>query len=380
MSQFDFDVIVVGAGPAGSTFVTALENSGLKIALIDKSTFPRDKVCGDAIPGRAGKVLKSISARYFSELQKFDQKTTIWRARAVGSDWSQCDIHFTKNGYAATRMEFDNLLYGFASNNKNCQFFQGQAVKNVQSGNQRVNVTFADGQGITAKLIIGCDGAHSVVSKSLTNTSVDKKHHCGAVRGYYQNVKGLEDDLLEFYLLDKFLPGYFWIFPLPNNRCNVGFGMLSTEVAKRQFNLKQAIPDILSSTPLAQRFEGAELISPIQGFGLPMGSRKVPLSGCRFMLCGDAASLIEPATGEGIGSAMLSAKLAAEQTIQCFEKDDFSSEFLMDYDSSVYNQLWTELRTKYWIQKLLGNRPGWINFFIRQANTNPVVKKLIKIL
>lgn len=377
----DYDVIVVGAGPAGCSFVMALENSGLKIALVDKSTFPRDKVCGDAIPGRAGKVLESISAEHATALQKFEKKTTIWRARAVGPDFNSFDISFARNGYAATRFEFDHFLLELARRNLDCDFLLGEKVEKVSQAKSGVEAKLSTGGELKAKLIIGCDGTHSVVNKQMAGTAVDKNHHCGAVRAYYENVEGLESDLLEFYLLKDFLPGYFWIFPLHDGSCNVGFGMLTKEIARRNVKLMEVIPTIIANTPsIKNRFKNAKLKGSIKGFGLPLGSRKVKLAGTRFMLCGDAASLIEPATGEGIGCAMLSGTLAAQQTLSCFEHDDFSEKFMLKYEENVYAELWKELRTKYWIQKLFGNRPGLLAFFIRQAKLNPVVRKLIKLL
>ena len=376
----DFDIVIVGAGPAGSTFVMALEGSGLKIAMVDKSFFPRDKVCGDAIPGKAGKVLESISPFHSESLENFKKKTTIWRARAVAPDFSSFDITFTRNGYAATRMDFDNHLLELAKRNSDCTLLLGEKVERVIANDESAMVEFSDGAVVRTRLVVGCDGAHSIVNKELAKTTMNKNHHCGAVRAYYQNVEGLESDLLEFYLLKDFLPGYFWIFPLHDGSCNVGFGMLSKDVSNREIRLMEVIPKIIQNTQLNERFEYAEITGPIKGFGLPMGSRKVPLSGNRFMLCGDAGSLIEPATGEGIGTAMLSAKIAADHAKQCFVQDDFSQAKMAEYDERVYGELWKELRTKYWIQKLLSNRPGLITFFIKQAGYNPLVRRLIQLL
>ena len=103
---------------------------------------------------------------------------------------------------------------------------------------------------------------------------------------------------------------------------------------------------------IKDRFKNAKLIDNIKGWGLPLGSIRRKISGERFLLTGDAASLIDPFTGEGIGNAMLSGKFAAQTVKDAIDANDFSESFLSRYDEAVFQRLWDELKLSYKIQRL----------------------------
>jgi flavin-dependent dehydrogenase len=116
----------------------------------------------------------------------------------------------------------------------------------------------------------------------------------------------------------------------------VGLGMLSSEVSKRKVDLKKALHDIIESKPELQvRFKDATPLEKSQGFGLPIGSKKRALSGDRFLLLGDAASLIDPFTGEGIGNALRSGRIAAGHIVKSFDNLNFSASFHKGYDNTL---------------------------------------------
>jgi len=373
-----FDILISGAGPAGSTCALALKDSGLKVCVLEKSTFPRDKVCGDAIPTTARKVLQSMSKDYLDELERFPSKLKIKGCRVVAPDLQYCDVFFKVGGYTSTRLDFDNFMFSLAKKNTSADFRLGEALKSVNVLTDHVEVTSTMDRVYQARLVIGCDGAHSIINKKLTETLLDPRHHSGAVRAYYQNIAGTDPGLMEIHFLKDFLPGYFWIFPLPEGKANVGFGVLTQTASDKKMNLRKSLEDIVSSSPvLKERFRDATLIDEIRGFGLPLGSRRVSMSGDRFMLTGDAASLIDPATGEGIGNAMLSGRLAALHAMNCFSSNNFSAKFMKQYDRAVYDKLWNDLRNKYYIQRLINNRQWMVNFFIYLANNNTLFKKLM---
>jgi flavin-dependent dehydrogenase len=236
-----------------------------------------------------------------------------------------------------------------------------------------------EGEAFRAKIVVGCDGAHSVVARALTETKVDREHYCGAVRTYYKNVGDVPGNLLEVYLEQDHLPGYFWVFPLPDGYANVGFGMLSKTISARSVSLKKSLDAIIAATPeLRDRFANAERVGPVVGFGLPLGSRKVPASGRRFLLTGDAASLIDPVTGDGIGTAMLSAQLAAEQIASCFQADDFSAVFMCQYDARLDVKVRDEFQRKYTWQRLISERAWLVNLIIGQVARNGLVRRKVQ--
>jgi flavin-dependent dehydrogenase len=127
---------------------------------------------------------------------------------------------------------------------------------------------------------------------------------------------------------------------------------------------------------MAPRFVNAKQTDPLKGFGLPIGSRKRNISGHRFLLVGDAASLIDPFTGEGIGNAIRSGRIAADHIKKCFAANDFSASFNKRYDDEIYNKMWRELKLSRTLQQLL-KYPGLFNFVVRKANRNTSLKTML---
>jgi geranylgeranyl reductase family protein len=378
-SSNNFDIIIVGAGPAGTACALALKDAGLKVAVFDKHQFPRDKVCGDAIPSRVPKVLRGIAPEIADEIKAFEKKVNIRGCRVVAPNLKQIDIFFTLDGYISTRVDFDNKMVELMKQFSKTGFYEGNAVADVVITNDHVKIQTNKNILFNAKLVVGCDGAHSIVEKKITSTKMDPKHYTGAVRAYYKNIAGTEDDMMEIHLLKEYPAAYFWIFPLQNKMANVGFGMLSQKISEKKVNLRKSLLDIIMKHPaLSKRFQNAEALDEVTGYGLPMGSRRVKISGQRFMLCGDAASLIDPATGEGIGNAMLSGKLAAEQAVKCFEKNNFSANFMKMYDESLFRVIGKELKQKYLIQRTLGERAWLANAAVTFASKNKFVKRWLQ--
>lgn len=367
--QTHFDVIIVGAGPSGSTCALTLKRSALQVLMLEKETFPRDKICGDNVSSIVKKILRNIDPSLEKDLLDFAPKSNITKVKVHSPKFQSLDFDLTLVGHCIRRKDFDNWLFSKAITNPTLQVLQNTALKNITTTDNLVTVTTADGQIFTSKIIVGCDGAHSIVAKKLAGFKVDKKHYSAATRQYYRNIKGLTANAIEVYFLKGFLPGYFWIFPLSNNEANVGFGMLSSFIAKNKVDLKQELHKIITSVPeVAERFKDAEPLETVKGFGLPMASKKYTISGTRFLLCGDAASLIDPISGEGIDTAIESGKFAAEQILASFKTNDFSAAALQAYDKKVYDKMWPNFKKHYYLQRLLNDRAWLINLLVSIGN------------
>jgi len=138
--------------------------------------------------------------------------------------------------------------------------------------------------------------------------------------------------------------------------------------------------DIINKIPeVHSRFKDAKALEDVKGFGLPLGSKKYAISGNRYMLCGDAASLIDPFSGEGIETAMESGKFAAEQILKSMAQNDFSANTLKAYDERVYKKMWGNFKNHYYLQRLLGDRVGLINTLIKIGNIPWVNKQITKL-
>jgi geranylgeranyl reductase family protein len=374
-----FDVIICGAGPAGATCALALGSSGLKVALVDKSNFPRDKICGDAIAAYVPKVLSTINPTYAKALADFTEKENVNTIRIVSPNTKTLDISYGVDGFISTRVHFDNFLLDLVKQLTNVKLFLHTAILDVVTNEKKAYVILADNIKLEASLIIGCDGEQGITRKKLTKTQLDPEHHAAAVRAYFKNVKDIPESTFELHFIDKVIPGYFWIFPLPNNEANVGLGIVSKSVAAKKLNLRQEMQRIIETNPsIKERFADAEMISKIEGYGLPLGSRKTTISGNRFMLCGDAASLIDPLTGEGIGQAIISGRYAGWQAKKCFEQNNFSASFMKQYNKIVYDKLWKEHKRNYFIRELIINKPKLFNALTSLLNKSKFLHNLTK--
>jgi len=372
-----YDVIIIGAGPAGCACAMALRDSGLHIAIIDKHHFPRDKVCGDAIPGLAIKMLHQIDPQFAERLAAFSEKLPTKRTVCYYNN-KMIDFSWSLEAYTATRECFDNFLFSGIRNQPGIHTLEGIAVNDIVSIPDGYTVITKDNQQYEGTLLIGADGINGVTARKLTLRGMDRKHHVAGVRAYYSGVTGMVDTCAEIYFDRKYLPGYFWVFPIKGGTVNAGMGILSDEVVKKKINVKDAFYNFIErSAILKEKFRNAQPLGAIQGCGLPIGSRWVVMSGDHFLLAGDAASLIDPVSGDGIGNAILSGKLAAEQAIQCFAAGNFRAAFMRNYEQQLYKAAGAEMKRKARVLKVLARMPFLFDMAFTIAQ-NRVVKKFMK--
>lgn len=372
MTKKKFDVLIVGGGPAGTAAAMKLGSSSLKVALLDKAVFPRDKTCGDALSVDVINQLQTLSPRLADDFIRLSNKIAFHGVKIYSPGRNYVNIpYIDKNlknsGFISPRFHFDNLLFQHAQQYENVAVFQNCTVKKVEITNGSVQLQTNQGT-FTGEMIVGADGAHSVVAKSLSDIRVEKQHYMAGLRVYYEGVTSFEKgNFMELHFFKDTLPGYLWIFPLADNKANVGIAMLSSKVSEKKINLKEVLQNLLQTQPdLAERFKTAKPLETIKGYGLPLGSKKRRLSGDRFLLTGDAAALIDPFSGEGIGNAIRSGRVAADHIVKCFEQRHFSAVFNMAYDKEIYRRMWNEFKVSSILQRAV-RYPAVFNFAVKKA-------------
>ncbi len=362
----------MGAGPGGAATALKLSYMGIPSVLVDKSDFPRDKICGDAISGKVTTLLNRLDPQILRRFQAKAEQVDVWGLMFVSPNGKAIELPFKQNfdkqkhpapGYVSKRLAFDNFLIEEVKTRENIQLILNTPIQDYTRTDQGFILKDKEGEElIHCKILIGASGAHSGFSRKYAGLEKDLKHHAGAVRTYYKGVKGLhKDNFIELHFIKELTPGYFWIFPLPNGEANVGVGMRSDIIKKRKANLRQMLDYIIEEHPkFKDRFSEAQRLGKMVGYGLPLGSKTRSISGDHFMLVGDAAHLIDPLTGEGIGNAFYSGFIAAEQAEKCLLENNFSAEFMKAFDVRVQRVLGSEMKLSYKMQRL-ASFPFFVN-------------------
>lgn len=386
MSILETEIAIIGAGPAGAATSIFLSKEKIPHIIFDKTKFPRDKICGDALSGKVGAVLNRIDPRLIYQLNDDPRFLNSWGVRFVAPNGIPMDVPFRKDiskekhapGFIVKRMIFDKFMVDqirgeYATKKMGC------AVKAVSQKTDHIQIDFMeDGREkqCRAQVVIGAGGDRCPVARQLAGRLIDPHFYAAGMRGYYENISGMHpQNFIELHFIPEVLPGYLWIFPLAENQANVGIGLLSSRLKKKNIQLKKLMLNAIATHPdLKERFKNAHLIGEIKGWGLPLGAKHRALSGERFILTGDAGALIDPFTGEGIGNAMLSGQLAAQALSRLAQSKDYSASALKGYDTLVYDTLWNELQLSYRILKLV-DYPWLFNWVANKASRNKTIQE-----
>lgn len=411
-SGTEFDAIVVGGGPGGSSAAGYLAKSGARVLLLEKDVWPRDKVCGDAVGGKSLSHVEGLGVKEDLEATPHFRVTGIVfsspKGNSVRVPLPEEDVERLEAGYALPRAQFDSLLFN------RCQSMVRDAGGSVIQGGEVREVLFDDGAGgedpgegsgdarhasgvvvriggrngeertYYARELVGaagyrCPVARSVVESSYNEVMMDRDHYCGGYREYWRNVKGCEESVgdIEIHFVDTVIPGYFWLFPVSENVVNVGIGMVVGLLDKQKKKLKALQADVIANHPMFKdRFADAEMVpGSARGWQLPLGSprkkssrqpRRSSMNGVR--LVGDAASLIDPFSGEGVGNALVTGEMAARHIM---EKKPY-----LEYQEEVWKVLGPELINSYRMQKL--SRRSWLlNWFVGKAEKKPALQEMM---
>jgi geranylgeranyl reductase family protein len=331
----DADVIVVGAGPAGSTTAYHLAQSGADVLLLEKSAFPREKVCGDGLTPRAVKCLTTMGLDTSEQAGWLHNKglRIIGGGMRIELPWPDLAT-FPDYGLVRPRSDFDDVLVRQAVKAgallRENTTVQGPVLDDRTGRITGVTARGEDGREVSyhAPLVVAADGNSSRLSLGMGIHKRDDRPMGVAVRTYYTSPRH-DDDWLESWLelwdrgadgRERLLPGYGWIFGVGDGTSNVGLGILNTSTAWGKVDYKDLLKRWLDQTPEEWGYREENRTQPVRGAALPMGFNRQPHYTRGLLLVGDSGGMVNPFNGEGIAYAMESAELAAEVIAQALAR------------------------------------------------------------
>jgi len=344
LRDHDADVIVVGAGPSGSTAAYYLAQAGLNVLLLEKSRFPRDKVCGDGLTPRAVKSLVAMGIDVSEEAGWLRNKglRVIGGGLRLELPWPELSS-YPGYGLVRTRASLDEqlarraqaagakLVEGASVNGPlldddgqiigvTVEFENGEKSKSTDSDLER---TVAPPHTFRARVVVAADGNSSRLSVAMGLRKRDDRPLGVAVRTYYTSPRH-DDDYLESWLDlwdgDRLLPGYGWIFGMGDGTSNVGLGLLNTSTAFGNTDYRGLLKRWLRSMPEEWGYVEENRTEPVRGAALPMGFNRTPHYHRGLLLAGDAAGMVNPFNGEGIAYAMESGEILARVVAQALAR------------------------------------------------------------
>ena len=338
-----YDVIVVGAGPAGSAAAKIIAQNGIKVLLVDRHAFPRTKICGDGLTPGATRLLKQMDVFSFLEPTV---AYPIHAIRFVTPKLQSLDVPFkSKHGDSGfliiKRKELDHALLQSALHS-GADFLQAE-VSGLSFQFGRVNgvriKTNNKEEILRARIVIGADGASSVVARALNVPKIPAKHRFLAIRGYVEGIEIFEH-MVEFIWTAELKPGYLWIFPTGKNKANVGLGLPADLYRKNGVNLKKHFFELLEQPFLKQRMTAEMKISDLKSWPIPLaGLFNTPRAFDGALLIGDAGYWVDPLSGEGIHNALKTGMIAAEIVSEGIRTNNLTRTFLKKYEQTAWGEL-----------------------------------------
>ncbi|MHB8842409.1 MAG: NAD(P)/FAD-dependent oxidoreductase [Candidatus Aquicultor sp.] len=368
------DVVVVGAGPSGSTAAYFLAKNGVKVALLDKSKFPREKTCGDGLGPRSLQMLDKIGLLGWLEQGGYYRCDRVRIIASSGAHFEAAlpaeDTHYPYI-IITPRIDLDQKLIETATDAGAKVYTDCKALAPVVSNGTVTGVrAMYNGEEveIPCKVVICADGTHGTFVRT-TGIEVPKPHAV-CTRAYYSNVKGL-DDCINLYIDERIIEGYAWVFPTSASTANIGLGVSTPVMKQHNLDLKKLQDWFLNERDASPiDMSGAVADTEVKGAYLRMAIGRHNTVANGILLSGDSAGLVSPLSGEGIAYALESGEHAALATKAALDKGDVSAKALQSYNEYLNKHYFIDERLSDFLRQGL-KRNSITNRLVKQSLKHP---------